>query len=397
MLNKVLFGKILRASTSSAAASGINVITTIIIVRWFGAEIYTDYIIDLAIVSLVLVFLEIVPSNFVIFKIQDNPDWIKSAALQSIVAVFVIPVIIILLENFVAPHNSYSHWIAGYASLMAVKRFFDVWLQSIGKVNQFFEIEALVAFVRLLIIFACVQQNAISSSSVWMSLASATAFAQIIWLVKHPGDILLLYSGLSKESFRLILSARSDYSKYYFGIGLKRFRDNLMPLLAERFFQSKDELAVFFIAYRGLIFANGQVRILENILNHKPTMKILLQRSGLTSIVMAGSGQVLAIVSSYFLLYSSGAGQINMSALIIISMIVWPYTYTILARARAYSEYKINRVNISMLAYVVVLIAVSGSLYYGKHSSAILFGSSLLSAECAGLLAFYACTVQRNR
>lgn len=354
------------------------------IARWLGNHAYADYVVDSAVIGLLLICLEIIPSNFVVFKVQDHPSWIRSVGAQALVSIAVIATFTTSLGTFGSPFNQYTPWIAVYAATCALKRYLDMRLQSTGRLAHYLRLDALIAGLRLPLLFCCAQLHVNAATSLWMSLAIASGVVQLHWLLTHPDDLQPLKLGLSTASFKAIWDERAAYPGYYLGIVLKRGRDNLMPLLAERFFQQKEELAAFFLAYRGLVFASGQIRILEGIINHKPTMNSVLGSASSRKLLIASIGQALVIGASVVLLLSAGAENAQPLTILILSLITWPSTYLILARAQAYASYRAHQVNAALLAHVVVLLLSVTLLGFAGGTTGVFFAAALLAAECAG-------------
>lgn len=378
----------IKAASSSASAALINMLTTVLIARWLGDSVYADYVIDLAMISIILIFIDLVPSNYLIFKVQDDPRWINSAATHATASFVLITLTTVSIGKTLDPFKHYSIWIPVYAGLMAIKRFIDIHQQAAGKIAQFLKLEAYIAGLRLALFLICAKFEIDPNLTVWMSLALATATVQLAWLYSQPEARQTLWHCLDKQPIRELLKEKSNYPPYYAGITLKRLRDNLMALIAERYFLHKDELASFLLAYRGLTFAQSQIRIIEGMLNHRATLKAASNLSTKKKLFIAGTAQLVALTASALILLLSDANHTNHLTTFALSVIIWPATFSVLKRAQAYASYQANAVNYSLLSYITSLTIICAALINLDERTDAAFSIALLTAECVGLFVF---------
>lgn len=387
MKKRSLSKTFIQACTSSTVSAIINMITTILIARWLGDHIYANYIIDLAFVSIILIILEIIPSNYVVFKVQDDSNWINCAAVQAIASAVIITIITAIIGEFFSLFKQHTHWISSYTALMVVKRFLDISQQSKGNIAEFIKLEAYVAALRLIIFLFCAQTKIPPTTTVWMSLVLANAIVQLSWFIAHPEDRKPFKNCMASTSVRPIMAERKNYPGYYCGIALKRIRDNIVPLVADRFFTHKSELATFFIAYRGVLFARSQIRILEGILNYRPATEAVNNLSPNKIIMIAGLAQIGAMIASSLILLISNSNQIDFLTNFFLSLIIWPSTYMKLKRAKAYSNYQTKPINFSLTIYSLTLTIICYGLMILEPRNNTAFSLALVSAESLGLLA----------
>src|SRR5690606_28574709 len=103
---RIFFG----SSILSVASAGLNLLTTIFVVRWFGAATYSHFIVDLAMIGLLLIVLEVVPSNYSVFRIQDDPAWQRSIAVQITVTVLIGSAVVFAAGHWGVVFQAYSLW-----------------------------------------------------------------------------------------------------------------------------------------------------------------------------------------------------------------------------------------------------------------------------------------------
>lgn len=387
-LAKIFFG----SSLISFISTGINLLITILVVRLFGSDTYARYIVDLSIISLLLICLELVPSNYSVFRIQDDPMWQRSISAQMVLGVIIIALIVNLVGYFTRTFQAYSGWMAIYAASMALKRYFDIRLQSTGRLREFMGLELVGSFVRLALLCAGYLMAIKSDIVVWASMGIAVLVSQGIWLFRNPDEFRVIVGFSEITAWRALVSSFSDYIPYYWGIILKRVKDNLVPLAAERLFSSSEQLAMFFLAYRGVIFAVGQIRILEAILNHRESLNIIQSMSLQHRYLIAFAAQILCIIASLGLIISSGLSSISLLLIGVLSFIIWPITFLVMERANAYSSYNATRINNSIIVYMIIFGVGAFLLKLTAVLTAISFSGILIASEIAGYI-----MIKRNR
>lgn len=367
----------------SVASAGLNLLTTVLVVRWFGAETYAHYIVDLAIISLLLMLLEVVPSNYSLFRVQDDPHWQRSIAAQIAVTVLIGTVVVHAAGNWGGIFQAYSRWMALYAATMAVKRYLDIRLQSSGRLGEFMEIELFTSAIRLALIALLYLRGTDGNFAVWASLAVASLLSQTIWWLRNPSELWAFAGSADSKAWQALAVSFPAYLPYYPGIALKRLKDSFVPLAAERLLDSRELLAGFLLAYRGVIFAVGQVRILEAMMNHRGVLAVAQKMSQPRRYLVAATAQAVCLIASTGILLSSGMGDLPWLPTLALSFMVWPVVFLVLERAKAYSSFQASRVNRSILAYLCVVFGGTLLLKLAGVPSVTAFSLLLVAAEVA--------------
>lgn len=384
-MNKTLPRIFVGASLRSVASSGFNLLGTVMVVRWFGAGTYADYIVDLAMISVLLVVLEAVPSSYSVFRIQDDPSWQRSVAAQVIATALLAALIVFSAGHWGRLLRADSPWMVVYAITLAVKRYLDIRLQSLGRLSEFLGIELATSALRLVLLGFCFHKGVEANESVWASLAIAALCSQCLWLLNNPAELRAFGGFVDLNAWRALAGNFRSYIPYYYGIALKRLKDNFVPLVAERLFVSRELLAAFLLAYRGVIFAAGQVRIIEAMMNHRGALAAALKMSSLHRYVVAMAAQALCLSLSAGLLIASGVHSLPWMPVFVLSLIVWPIVFMVLERAQAYSSFQVNRVNGSVFAYLAVALLGALILRYAATDSVTALAWLLIAAELASL------------
>lgn len=376
----------LGASIPSVASSALNLVATTLTVRWFGAEVYADYIVDLAIVSVLMVLLEIVPSNYSVFKLQDDFSWRECVAAQIVASMLFAASLIVIVGESSPLFHRYSAWMSVYAVALAAKRYLDIRLQAAGRLSEFMLVELVNSMTRVLLLTGFSAIGVEASASVWGSLAIALVFSQCVWWSRNKSELQVLMFAFDPAAWGRIVSHFRNYIPYYYGILLKRLKDNCIPVAAESVFVSKHALAAFFLAYRGVIFSAGQIRIFEALLNHRATLAKVAALSRGRKAVIALLSQCVCVGVSAVLLIASHVDYIPWIQLFVISFTIWPIAYQVVERSRAYSNFRAGVVNAGMLAYLVVAAAGSGLLLVLGDATGTAFSLVLIAGECVVLM-----------
>jgi len=358
-MSKVLLAKLRGASTRSITVAVLNLLITVIVVRWFGAENYANYMVDLAIIGIISIFLEFVPSNYSLFKIQDDSSWLGVIVVQTIISIVFGSLITLGIFYYTDFFKDFTLWMLFYVMSLGVKRYLDIHLQSSGRLNEYLEIEVISALVRLLLMLICLYFMIEGNIAIWLSLTVGIITAQVIWFIKNDNELKHLAMVFKARHWIKLFSNFDNYQPYYVGIILKRIRDNAVPLVAQYFFSTASALAAFFLAYRGVTFAVSQIRIIESLLNHRQTLNQIMSLKTKQKFLIAFIAQILCLISAFALQFLANVGEFNYIVNLILSFIIWPIVFNILERTKAYSNYQVKRVNHSMVGYLLVIFTCS--------------------------------------
>lgn len=358
-----------KSSTRSVLSAGLNMLTIVAMVRWFGPHVYTDYLVALSVLSLLMLILELVPSNYSLFRIQDDPSWQRVIAAQISVSML-LAVAVTWALHLAGLLPGFSDWMAAYALATAIKRYLDIRLQSSGRLAEFLELDVLSSLIRLALMYALLWTGVRPVTSVWCSLALSVLLSQAVWFWRNPKEISAFMDFRDPVVWRQLFASFPQYRPYYLGIALKRIKDNSVPILANQLIHSKDLLAIFFMAFRGVAFAVSQIRIIESMLNHRETLQAASRLSLRQRLLLSAAAQVVCILASVGLLYSSGLAHMPWGPLLVLSFMIWPLVAQIIERSNAYSEYNPSKVNLSILGYLVVM-GMGGILVHWQIASSV--------------------------
>lgn len=381
------------AAVLSTCSAITNMVATVLVFRSCGAVAYANFMIDLAIMSLVLLVLELIPSNYSLYRVQDDPSWRLVIKRHLVISACVLPPSVIAIGSLSGLFQSYTPWIALFAITQVQKRYLDILLQASGNVREFMWIELSTSLLRMVMLSAGIAIGAGEPFLIWGSLSISAATAQVVWISVN-GSTLASFAadsnldgvgeqpvgagGARKVLWQLL--------PYYPAIVLRRLKDNILPLAGGVVLGSKELLGLLMLSYRGLLFANGQVRIFEAVLAHRKILREVNQISFGSKVAVAFLVQLVAIGASATLIFLADDGVKPYGLAFFVSLLVWPMVFYALERANAYSKFEAMRVNLGLIAYICA--ALVGALLMWELSSENLFAfvGVFLIAEVAQYL-----------
>lgn len=379
MIKKLFF----RASSRSIIAAALNFFITIIIIRLLGPDSYNNYIIDLAVISLVSIIYELIPSNFSLFKVQDDLTWKEVIASQIIISAFIGVALTYLIGNYFSAFNVFTNWFMFYIVVLGIKKYQDITLQSSGRVDEFFKLESYISGLRLLLVVMFYKLGLSPVNVIWSSLVISISIVQFIWFLGNKNEIESFLSALNKSTYKRILTNRLYYYPYYIGIILKKFKDNSIPIIANYFFKSPEILAAFFLTYRGIAFSISQVRIIESMMINRSHIDKINKITLKYKLVISAVIQTMSLSVAIVLQLLSGLESIDFKLNLLLSLIVYPIIFSMFGRANALSKFDPKTVNIANIFYLIVLILGIGTALLLNNNGVVLFILILIFSEIA--------------
>lgn len=379
------FKKLFKSSFFSIISVGINFLITVLVIRFWGSHTYTNYIIDLAVISLVSLILEIIPANYSVYKVQDDTSWLNIVFSQILLSVFLGFLILLGLQYFFGIFNDFTIWILFYILVLGFKKYQDIYLQSSGRISEFFKQESLISIFRLVIILGLYYKGRQGNQSVWFSLVIGSFLPQLFWAIVNKEHHLIFRNSLNVGNYAQMYKNKKLYYPYYVGIGLKRMKDNIVPILSQWFISTTEALAMFFLAFRSISFAVGQIRIIEAFLVKREVVLDINKVSLRTKMIFSFFIQLIAIITSFLLIFLSGEKNIQYEeasyTILLLSFLVIPIIFNILNRVNLYSKYKPIVVNLGYLIYVLSTIVLLSVAYLLELRYILIFVLVILFSE----------------
>jgi hypothetical protein len=348
-----LAGRIGAIVSLNGMTACVNLATTVLLARWFGFEAYADYLLALSALSIALLTQEVVPTAYTLFRVQDERSFLQAAALATFIVASMVSLFVFAIGEWSNTIPGYSRWMALAALALGVKRYQDIRLQSSGRLKEYFRIDLNAALIRLTLMGIAVLIGAGAQDAIWSALAVSLLLAQLAWFVRSPEERLLVRRAFRRTAWAQMLSERQRYLPYYVGVVLKRTKDNLVPFLSVAVLPVKEIAGAFLMAYRGLSFVLGQIRVIEGVVNHRLTLAEIERAKASSLAGVALLAQVLSVALSVIMLVAAGAEHIPMSVAVL-SFVPWFYTFSVIWRAKAHSRFDPASVNAAMAAHLVV-------------------------------------------
>lgn len=368
-----------------SAAAGVS--GTIFISWHYGLDAFAEYTISLAKISIALICLELIPASYSAFKQQDDICFSKSIpGFYLLSTVFVVALSFAFIQSGWIKDGSMLMVI--YALLMVFQRYLDGFSQAHGLVGCYLFSIFISNFVRLLFLVAqAFLIGAGECEQLWTALLAGTLFGQVYLFCKLPGSFCLLLSP-KLSGFSYLYSLRNDYKEYYLNSFLKRVKDTSTPLFCDYFVNNKSEAGAFFLCFKAVDFACGQIRLIEAFLTNKRTRARVLQNRKSVIIVSAilAQGLVVFITTAFV-----GLGDVGINGLLLgslASFYVYPYMYEIFGRSDSYANFEPKRVTRSLLAYLFGVALVLMGFGYFEIADAVILVVSILMGQIFAALSY---------
>jgi len=341
------------------AASGLG---GPLLISWvFGPVAFAHYTINIAKLAVVLLGLELLPSFFTIYRLQEDRQFAAALPLFYLLfaaAAAAITALIIALGYA----KDWSWWMLAYAALSVSQRYFDNTFQAEGKVPAFLWIPAISNSVRLLILGLLLgaAPGLASGDVLWLSLSVGLAVSQAYALAKFPHALSAFGASLRWSSVAYLWGLRSNYYPYYINSVLRRVKEAALPLFVDAFMADKAAAGRFFLYFKAIEFSSAQVRIIETFMvNSGLRAKLQRQRVRLLG-GAAALGQAATVVLSLMLLYRQGLSWQTASTAVAISLFLIPYVIELYMRTNAYAALEPGKVSVSMAANLVATLTLLG-------------------------------------
>lgn len=340
----------------SIAGAGLGLAATIAVVWLAGAVAFANYGIDLAKLAVVGLVLELVPSPYAIVRAQRDDQLKSDLATFSIVAGCLTTSLAAVLAA-VGWFSGFSGWMLPYVAYMALQRHFDVKLQAEGRLQDYLQLTFGAALLRLALLWGGFQflPEWNPADTIWAALAVGSLGSLSVWLCRFPGEVFVFLRRDHGDSVARLLRSAQEYPPYYLNASLKRLRDAAMPLLCDLLAVDSVQVARYLLAYRGVDFVCGQLRLVEALLTNLAFRKQLGPTRSSQLGQLAIAGQFVAFASSLLLAGQTGFDRDVFALCFIASFLVYPYVLEIGRRSDAYAEERPRPVTWSLVAHLSAL------------------------------------------
>lgn len=378
--------RFLTSGALSAVSAIFSLASTVVIVRFLGDAVFSEFTVDLSILAIVLLLLEIGPASYFTFRIQEGRGGVGLLVVQLALSTVLGIAAVLIISAITTSFHSYSIWVCGFVITSAVKRFLDIFLQAHGRLESYLITECVGAILRLVVMFALLGFGMAIGREVWVSLVVGMAISQMWTLTRNPLEFSVTAMLVDKKLWVEFFLETRLMRPYYANVAFKRVKDSLPVLLADRFLPNASETARFFLAMRGVSVIVGQFRLLEGILNHRGTLSASTAVGLKSRVQLALIGQSGCMLGSALILVLSGVPDVPWLMLVILSLLIWPIGFMLPLRARAFSQFNANAVTLSVVAAMISFVvggAISGRFFSYEAEA---FSVSLVLSEIIGFL-----------
>ena len=349
------FKRVGRSVALNAFAAVAGLAGTFYIVWFFGLSEFAYFTINSAKLALLLLAGELLPSNFSIFRLQDDPRFASAAPVYYLGLALCAAAAAAALETTgLFAHASW--WMVLFVFSSAIQRYFDTQAQASGRVDAFFLIPAASSVVRLLLLVGFSQLTSWEVPDIiWASVAIGSFLGQALMITRFP-------EFFSRESYRkpvgklhYLWSIRGAYYGYYANSVLKRLRDTFLPLFCDLAIPSKAEIGRLLVFIRANEAVCGQVRVLEAFMVNRAVRENLRHHRRQIFWTIGLFGQMAVAVIALALMYRHGIGSVDVMLALATGAFIYPYILEIFWRNDALAAFRPRQVTFSLVAFLAGL------------------------------------------
>lgn len=355
-----MYKKIFSTSVLNTATAGINFLSSFIIIKVLSLEIFGEF----AIFSSYLVFggliYAIIPSNFSIFKLQDDKNF-KTILLSFFIlsSILFFPFVFFVCLSGLIKIDIWTVYFFGMTTFFL--GYFDIKFQALGKLNKYFFMLFIISALKIVtlgIFYYADQLNNLSNLLWTMTLVQAPII--LYYLVEDKVEIkhIITQKSTWKTTILYIKVNFIIFKHYYLNTFLKRIRENVIVLIFSRFI-SIDVIGLFSLFVKITSFVLGLSRTLEAFFMNRENIKeyrsLFYQKifyfSFFLQLLFLGIGLIYLkiFVDKYYFF-----------EILIQSFLVYPHVYFLLARSEMLSKYNNKEVNISEVLYMTIALLGAG-------------------------------------
>jgi hypothetical protein len=364
-------------------SSGFGLLSVLYTVWIFGTAEFAIFTIALAKLAIILLGLEIVPSQYSLFKMQADAAFSKS--ISSFYLAFGVLASAVTAMMVAAGAIASGSWlIVPYAFLAVMQLYLEVKAQSSGVVGAFGRMPAISNMVRVFALVSLGLAGKQPADAIWGSLCIGSALGQVYVLLQFPELGRDLIKAGPLDSLRRLVSVRSQYSPYIVNSVLKRLRDSFLPLFCDLVIPSKAEIGRLLVYTRAVEAVCGQVRLLETFMVNRAVRENLRHARRRIFWSIGPFGHAAVAVIALVLMYQEGIGAADVALASIAGLFVYPYILELFWRNDALASFTPRQVTISLLAFLGgMTIPPLVALALGYLSFPIIIGSYVLGQVLA--------------
>lgn len=362
-----MYKKIFSTSILNALTAGVNFLSSYLIVRALSLNIFGEFAIFTSYLAFGGLIYAIIPSNFSIFRLQDEKSYKTKLIVFFILSSLLFFVFALMMMLFGLIHiGLFTTYLFGVSTYFL--GYFDIKFQSLGRLNRYFSMLFILAILKIMMLGVFYYAKHLNSllDLIW-SITIAQLIIIFFYAFEDRKEIKFIIGNVNifPETIVFIKNNFSVFRPYYLNTFLKRLRENIIILIFSKF-TAKDIIGLFSIFVKIASFVFGLSRTLEAFFMNKENINnyrdVFYKKVIYFSVFL--QALFLAIGIIYLKIFT---GQYYYLEILIPSFLVYPHIYFLLARSEMLSNYKNKEANISELIYmIVVIIGASLSFYFGS-------------------------------
>jgi len=343
--------KLLKIFSINMISALINFLSTILILRLFGLKIFGQFAILSSYIGIFTLIYIIIPSNYAIFKIQDDNKFKETLFFNYIFSSFLI-ILLIYVSSLFIEYQAFIELIILFSILTGIMSYFDTYLQAFNKLDKYFLILFISYLIKvtLLIILYVLDYSPTLNKLILINIISISI--SIVFGIKYI-ELFNIKVKTIKDYFLFLKKNFHTLKSYYVNTILKRLKDNALILIFSNI-TSNEIIGLYSLFTKIGMFVLGQLRVIE---------AFFMNRNNLNNIASIANKKILIGFISQILILVVGLIYLKLSTnkfmffeLFIYSFLSYPYIFFILMRNKILSLYKIESLNEMYIVYFVILI-----------------------------------------
>jgi hypothetical protein len=351
-----MYKKLFSTSILNAITAAVNFISSYLIVKTLSLDVFGEFAIFSSYLAFGGLIYAIIPSNFSIFRLQDEQKYKVNLLvfffLASILFLFFVVLMSVLVFIAIDVLTVYLFGVSTY-----LLGYFDIKFQASGRLNRYFSMLFIIAALKIGTLGLFYYMDHLNSMSDLLWTMTIVQLAVILFYafedIKEI-NFIIKNRKIFPETLLFIKNNFIVFKPYYLNTFLKRLRENIIILVFSKF-MTKDIIGLFTIFVKIASSVFGLSRTLEAFFMNKENIykyrEIFYKRVLYFSVVLQFLFLFIGIVYLKFF-----TGRYFLLEILIPSLLVYPHVYFLIARSEMLSNYKNKEANISELIYMFVVV-----------------------------------------
>jgi hypothetical protein len=364
-----MYKKLFSTSILNAFTAAINFLSSYLIVQTLSLDIFGEFAIFSSYLAFGGLIYAIIPSNFSIFKLQDEQRYKVNLIVFFMLCSILFFLFVILMSalGFIT-FDIWTVYLFGVSTY--VLGYFDIKFQASGRLNRYFFMLFIIGILKIgtLGLFYYTDHLNSLSDLLW-TMTTVQMIVILFYAFEDRKEISFIINNLKvfPETLLFIKTNFMVFKPYYLNTFLKRIRENIIILVFSKF-TTKDIIGLFTIFVKIASFVFGLSRTLEAFFMNKENIskyrEMFYKKVLYFSVVLQIIFLFIGII--YLKIFT---GQYYLLEIIIPSLLVYPHVYFLLARSEMLSNYKNKEANISEFIYMVVVLIGAFMSFYISSST----------------------------